>query len=421
MQASIGSAAMGPTGLLQVLETHLGLSAPHPSPTQRTGQLLPKLARTPGWWSHSFNVDPWGSARRLLADLDALTLEGWRGEPVSSRWDALWTVTRDVAPGQGERWAAVAEALEGKTHAWLDLRLVDPEPLWPGAVRRAFAALRQAGARVRVDPLIPARAHGDLGQTRDRESPFEPTCDGSLQLLHAPGPLEGADDLAAWLRTQPEGSVVVVSPDATLDAALRRHGLPGAGVPTDAEALGLLGAALQFAAAIPDPARALDLLLTRPSPIPAPLGHALAGALRDAPAVGSPAWRGALERWSSPGEVSTLDEKTLTRVERLLSPGDAAPAEDVPVAELRARTNALQRWARSYAAATSTPGTAAALQAVAQQCECLVALLDARTAHTASLATVDRLVEIATDDARAGLRTSPQAGLRFCRHTGGCG
>ena len=418
MQGSIGSAAMGPAGLLQVLETHLGLTAPRLSATQRAGQLLVGLARTPGWWSRSFEVDPWGTAQRLLQDLDALTVEGWTGQPVSPRWDALWAVTRDVAPGIGERWTAVSRALYGRRQAWLSVRLVDPQTQWPGATRRVFAALRGAGATIELHEPTPTRATGDLGRARET-TPFEPTADGSLQLIRAPGPLEGADDIAAWLRTQPEGSVAIVSADTTLDAALLRHGLPGAGVPADAQALGLLGAALQLEAAVPDPARVLELLLTRPSPIPAPLGHRLARALRESPAVGSPAWVEGLQRWTNPAEGDPPSEQALRRVERLLAPGTSRFGEDWSVPGLRARTNTLQRWARGHAEGTDDPAVEAGLRAVGLQCERFVAMLDALGQPTTSLPTLERLVAFATAEGRSTLRTEAQAGLRFCRRPGG--
>ncbi len=159
------------------LETALGLRAPLPSETERITALLPTLRTTPGYWSRSLTADEWGTARRLLRDLAALTLEGWAGQPISQRWDALWQVTRGTGPTEGERWQAVATALADRPSTALrTLNLLDPLPNWPGSIRRAFERLAATGTNLRDWTPPQLEPPGDLASAVpfDRDRAFLP-------------------------------------------------------------------------------------------------------------------------------------------------------------------------------------------------------------------------------------------------------
>lgn len=90
--------ATSPARVLDLVDTAAELRAPLPSETDRITALLPTLRTTHGYWSRPLTADEWGTARRLLRDLAALPLEGWAGQPISQRWDALWQVTRGTGP-----------------------------------------------------------------------------------------------------------------------------------------------------------------------------------------------------------------------------------------------------------------------------------------------------------------------------------
>ncbi len=400
--ARVASLATSPAGVLDLLETVLGLRAPLPSQTERITALLPTLRTTSGYWSRSLTADEWGTARRLLRDLAALTLEGWAGQPISARWDALWQVTRGTGPTQGERWQAVATALTDRPNTSLQtLNLLDPLPTWPGSIRRAFERLSASGTTLRDWTPPELEPTGDLAAVHhDR---FEPTGDASLQLIRAPGPLEGADDLAAWLRATAPGATTIIGADATLDEALRRHAMPGAATPAGADALALLPLSLALLHTVPDPSRVLEFLLVHPHPIPGGLRHRLARALRRTPAVGSDGWIAALDTWHQTAAPPKAELATT-----LLSPGTLHPCDPVPIADVQARVQPIAAWARAHAHA----------HAVTRQCATFLALLEHAEQPTAPRPWIERMLAAATQDAGTP-RTTAQAGPSFVRRPGG--
>jgi hypothetical protein len=84
-RATAGEAWLGPNGLLDRLETELGLGGLRAPPLERAGELVAQLASRDGPWRASYDADALGTCERLLRDRDALALWGWRGEPASPR------------------------------------------------------------------------------------------------------------------------------------------------------------------------------------------------------------------------------------------------------------------------------------------------------------------------------------------------
>lgn len=82
---AFGKAWVGPMGLIDLLETRLGLGGRFEDPLQRACQLAVRLRGQSGYWLRSFEVDPLGTCRRLLSDRDQLRLWGWTGQPISAR------------------------------------------------------------------------------------------------------------------------------------------------------------------------------------------------------------------------------------------------------------------------------------------------------------------------------------------------
>jgi ATP-dependent helicase/nuclease subunit B len=432
---AIGEATVGPGTLLAVLETQLGLGGPAVSPAQRVASILEALGRSEGVWSSSYAVDPWGTALRMLRDRDALTLQGWIGQPVSPRLDALFEVTRAAANGMGDRFAAVHEALvraadESRRRLELEaIDLVDPEATWPGAIRRVLAALRDAGVEVRHRP--PSVSHGsqscDLQQAR--AGAFTPTGDGSLQLVRAQGALEAAEDLAAWLAERADpATTLVVAPDATLDGALRRAGLPTVGAASGAGAvLQVLPLCLQHLWDPPDPQRVFELCMLPNGPIPARLGRSLASALRQWPAVGSDEWNTAIaEHDFGDAEDPNAAARRRTRVQELFTTVVSRTSDAVPVQAVLARVEVLAKWVRGRMHADApheredvlTRGSddpvprRPAFRAAWSQLEALRSLLQAHDTPTITAARLGRFVDAATAQAGVDAAWSAQAGLR---------
>jgi hypothetical protein len=95
---TFGEAWVGPLGLVDVLETHLGLGGRFDGPLERACRLAAQLRERSGFWRWSFAVDPVATARRLLRYRDDLRVWGWTanagdgleaGRGVERRWSCV--------------------------------------------------------------------------------------------------------------------------------------------------------------------------------------------------------------------------------------------------------------------------------------------------------------------------------------------
>ena len=103
--ASIGELTLGPLGMLNLLETRLGLTAPNVHQAERINQYMARLQACdgPGQWFHdSFQADPWSTAKQMLFWRDQLVEAGWDGQreiDASARLQALTKVEQaDESP-----------------------------------------------------------------------------------------------------------------------------------------------------------------------------------------------------------------------------------------------------------------------------------------------------------------------------------
>ncbi|HQP88671.1 MAG TPA: PD-(D/E)XK nuclease family protein [Thermoanaerobaculia bacterium] len=348
--ASAGEAWVGEAGLLGLLETSLGLAGPPIPSSRRVAALVPAVRSSEGFWSASASIDPLAVSRRLLGWRDFLFFQGWRGEeiPGAPRLTALAAVTHDALPGSVDRLLAVESALAVHSAEVAELSFLAEPYSFPTAWRRLFDALARQGTRTAAMPLAPAPASGDLSAARG--SGFVPTGDGSLQLVHPVGPLEAAESVAAWLAAQDSlDGTVVISPEPVLDAALRRHGLPTTGAAAtvaDDALLPVVPLTLALGLDPADPQQALDLLLLPIGPVPKSVAGALADALHDQPAVGSPKWTAALERALDHIEDESRRKALSDRLEQLFRPGAFRDPDSYPAEEARRRLAVLERWLR---------------------------------------------------------------------------
>ncbi len=341
--AVVGEAWLGSLGLLDRLELELGLLARHATATERVADLARKLERRDGFWRRSFEVDPIGTSRRLLADRGTLALWGWQGERASVRLVALWDATREALPGVADRLRRVAELLPRRRPDIASIRIVEPiatlEPLW----RRLFKALAAVGVQIEEAPLVASEARGDLAAAR--ASAFEPIGDGTLQLVRPHGPLAAAEEVAAALASLPGlHDVVLIGGDAMLDDALVRHGLPRTGAEVAAPASsGLVRLIVEAAFTPMDPADLHALLCIDPGPIPRVIAGRLVRALHELPSRHAPPWRDAIA-----DGLATIDDgrdALAARLRALLDPVvDRGGA--ITMAQLTARMRALTTWAR---------------------------------------------------------------------------
>jgi RecB family exonuclease len=340
--ASFGEAWLGPQGLLGRLELELGLGVRHPSPLERVVELTRTLGH--GYWSPSFEVDPIATARRLLDDRDVLVSWGWAGQPASARLASLWDATNAASPGIPDRVRRVIEHLERGRINVATIALIESVashlPIW----RTLFHVLARRGVRIVARASQPNDAAGDLGAAR--ASGFTPRGDGTLQLFRPYGALAAADEIAAAIAAfSDDSSILVIGPDAVLDVALARHGVPrvGADVPVPASAA-LLRACIETAFHPTNAAELHALICADPGPVPRNIAWGLAGALRKFAGRGSDAWRDALA-----AQLAVLDtdarDSVASRLTSLLDP--LAPRDgSIAMPAFEARMNTLATWAR---------------------------------------------------------------------------
>ncbi|HEX3766272.1 MAG TPA: PD-(D/E)XK nuclease family protein [Kofleriaceae bacterium] len=342
LAASFGEAWLGPQGLLSRLELELGLGARHPTPLERAVDLTRTLGR--GYWSASFEVDPIATARRLLDDRDTLVSWGWTGQPASARLASLWDATSAASPGIPDRVRCVIEHV---AHGHVDvatIAFIEPIenrlPIW----RSLFHALERHGVRTVLREPQPSTVVGDLGAAR--ASGFVPRGDGTLQLFRPYGALAAADEIAGTIAASSgDSSTLIIGPDAVLDAALARHGVPRVGADMSVPAsAALLRACIETAFHPTDTAELHALICADPGPVPRNVAWGLVGALRKFAGRGSDAWRDALV-----AQLAVLDadarDAIASRLASLLDP--LAPRDGViAMHALEARMHALATWAR---------------------------------------------------------------------------
>ena len=312
---NVGSAIVGPLGLITALETVLGVRRPSMPPVRRIAAMRAKLKAADDGsrcWSRSFEADPWSTARLLLSWRDELVESGWslvENPALSSRLQDICAAEKAgsaMSPGFADRCAAVFDALAARPALpWRSIKLVEPlSALTPG-IRRIVNAMRACGVDLRqVQPI--ATTAGDLGKLQRllvRGESERLSGDGSVVVIHARTEGMAAETLADWIFAGNEeehgGTVFVLdAPSGVLDAALARRGLPRFGYsrPSPARAaLQVLRLALATRWAPFDPFSLLELLLLPGGPIPGEVARVLTRRLAETPGRGGPGWTSALE------------------------------------------------------------------------------------------------------------------------------
>ncbi|NWG75493.1 MAG: PD-(D/E)XK nuclease family protein, partial [Rubrivivax sp.] len=161
----------GPLGLLNLLETHLGLLRAAVAPADRVVQMRQCLgqALTPyRFYARSFEADELGTAATLLAWRDRWYEHGWDGRDPggSPRLADMGAVEARaagaVAPGVGQRLAAVMAALDVRRPQIERIDLLDPLEDFPPAWQRVLARLPVAAPPAVVPQARPGTLLHDL-------------------------------------------------------------------------------------------------------------------------------------------------------------------------------------------------------------------------------------------------------------------
>ncbi len=345
----LGEIRVGELGLLEILETMLGLRAPTVPEGVRIASLVAFVNENKkAFWAKSAEVDPFGVARELLHLHDFLIMQGWQGQTLTPRLTDLSLLSDKIIPGVSQRFAAVLSGLDNYSGSLPDITLLESQDTMPLLVRKIFTKLQDLGAKCTVSGMpVSQWGSNDLGDAQNNR--LVPKADGSLQFIRTDGVLQAAEDLAAWLAVtaKEEGlqDTVIIGSDAVLDNALHRFGLQttGAAAESGNSLLQLLPLVLALGWTPPDPARIMELLSLPASPIPPGVGRRLMNALSKWPAMGSELWQENLGNGLAAIEDEERRERTRERLNVLFTP----VAEDTyPVAEIIRRINMLSHWLR---------------------------------------------------------------------------
>ena len=226
--ASLGELTLGPAGLLDFLETRLGLTAPTVHPAIRINQYMAKMTEVDAetiWFHRSFSRDPWATAEQLLCWRDELSEAGWTGTELksSNRLAAISDIgksTLPLLPGFGDRLQVVIKALTDSPNLDIaKIELIEPKNDLPPMWQKIIAGLNAGGIEI-VEAL---EAEGGVLSRIN-----------GITMLQANNEWEAAEAVATWLAADPEANkeVTIACGAGTrlLDQALTKRGLPTLGV-----------------------------------------------------------------------------------------------------------------------------------------------------------------------------------------------
>ena len=322
-QTSVGAATLGPLGLLEVLETQLGLPAPEVHPSEAAFAYLRCLREATSsnrFFHRSLEVDPVNVARTLLRWREQWYEAGWDGtfpDGAAARLADMAVVeelARDHVPlGFGQRLQRISQALAKRTTQTARIELYTPIGDFPHAWQRVLAAL-PCEVAPGLDLSPSGRPGSDLALVQTRllalagadgigvPAPETLQGDGSLLVVKSASRDLSADAIAEFLLATVEDAqtLLVAEHDGSiLDNAFERAGLPRCGFSNHARFRAApqvlrLGLALLWEPV--DPRRILQFLMHSTGPLPTWVRSRIAGAVAESPGIGGPKWIEAL-RW----------------------------------------------------------------------------------------------------------------------------
>lgn len=310
---ALDESVVGPAGLVNILETQLGLTGPRPVEAVRIAAYAGRLravvaSNAQRFFAASLEKDPWATARLLLGWRDQLVAAGWSGNKIASRRLedlAAAEAQEPVLPdGLSDRLRSLLVVLEGRPPLLLEsLTLIEHRSILPLPWQRLVEMLGNCGVVVRTLPRSAGAEPGsDLRRVQDflaDGSVMPLQGDGSFTLVQADTTLMAAETLAEWLAAGTganlDGTVILSSDgdSALLDKSLTARGLPALGQSSASPwrgALQVLPLAFAIAWKPFNPKALLDLLLLPRPPISRSAARKLAHALTEEPGTGAGRW-----------------------------------------------------------------------------------------------------------------------------------
>lgn len=313
---SLGECVLGCSGLLNLLETHLGLLAVIQSQSERIVQYRNVLAakKKGSFYESSFDLDELGTTKTLLQWRDSWYLHGWLGEFKAQNITDIQLRTMAqleeearsvVSPCEGQRLHNINKALEAGVKIPInELKIYDRLDTLPSAWRQVIKQLnpKEVVQKQFGQPDTMLRKVQDAVQNLDGNSIILDwqNNDETLCVVQADTPLFAAHWLADS-RCQPQyAQCLLVADDnaALLDDVLAINNLPAQGLSDLTPfrpALQVLPLVLQQ---LWKPANiyALLELLTHPiCPIPSFARRKLAELISEKPGINAKVWEDAIK------------------------------------------------------------------------------------------------------------------------------
>ena len=429
---ALGAPVVGPSGLLEILETARGLGAPGTPNVVRIAAFqaaLETMNGPPRFWSRSLAVDGWATARTLLRWRDELVDAGWdhRQAWLSPRLaDLAAAAAAELPAGIADRAAVLTEDLATRPALPIRrIRLIDSREVHSAGWRRLLGRLEECGVAVEQIPVEPAAPEGTaLGRlqrwlTASDSIAGEP--DGTITIATSASAVLAAEVTGHWFAERGNREAVLIAQDA--DTHLLDHGLCRAGQPRAGRSrasahrgsLQILLLAFKVAWAPFDPRALMELLVFPSSPVAPRAARRLAAALEEAPGRGSAAWDeawaeiGAAELAEADGDAAEV-RKANARLERWRTWADpelAPPIEGMPLAAALAACDRTIAWAASRHARDDDALYGATVTLATDVRRALVALGRDPFPRTLVERVIDQALDIGHDNPMADAEAAP--------------
>ncbi|MDQ6954549.1 MAG: PD-(D/E)XK nuclease family protein [Mariprofundaceae bacterium] len=410
-EASLGKLFTGPKGLLNVLETHLGLTGKATHHTMRIQGYMDCMREVrdnvlskadAAFFTESFAADSWSSAKQMLAWRDELVLAGWTGQSdaaFTARLKALAVIDQvlpeSLKQGLGDKLQRVLIALDHVAAISIEkIELVENSNNLPALLKQVMNRLAICGVEMVINQAQHTSAAGNLGRIQQamfcaseaRENIVAE--DDSLILLRADDEWSAANSVASWLKAGEEnnGEVLLIQGQGSdvLDAALHNAGLPMLGNNQRSAwraALQILPLSLANVWNPLDIHALLSLLSLPYSPVPSFAAQLLCRAIQNEPGIGGEHWLKAEQKITKEQQQilleNGLDEdaalkqapQLMEQLKHHLTNLRFDPSEGIPPESLKA----MCEWVKL---GLKSPSLERSMTQALAQVECMIALAD---------------------------------------------
>ena len=438
-----GILKVGPNSLLNLLETHLGLSG-HPNNEEYLRieafrqACLHLLEKDQPFFLRSFQADPFATAANLLERRDELLLAGWdfnisenipnRLQTIAQLEDLFRSGIFQLPVGFADRVTFLKTALKNHQHPFEAIELVEPFELLPYYLQDLFKLLKNPDCQI-IEPVSKAIDHpiSDLELFQAhllRQNPGSSKQplkgDGSLLLFEAHRSTDAAQFVAALLRKNPDFKPLCLIPEKfpALDNAFIQEGLPSLGIQTSSLArpsLQLLKLTPAFLWQPMDPYKVLEFVNLTVKPIDDGLANLIANQIARRPGTHGEDWKKAIQRYIN--FKGNQGKKIEAQYEFWFERKRYSPDSQVPKIEILELFNHLQEWAKLLYE-DHKDGTFQSLRVLSEQAKRICEMLLALPETELSRLQIERIVRTIYEPAAVLLQEAEVGHVPFIQRAG---